>query len=702
MIRATMQKPGVTLTLVILGAILLTGWAMRSADLDADPPETLSWSQGPYTDGGIVGHNARNHALFNTWVRDHANDIYFWPVTNFATGFVYSIAGVGRGQAALANTIFGTLSILLLGAAFLRVFGRGTAILCTLFATFHYYLVMYDRLAIAEPAMIFLLSVSVFCFGMSERRSTAAFAAGFFGVLAVLIGKAHAMYFPVALVLALLIPRSGGAGAKRERNRRLLIVLAGMAIATAIWAAVLGVPHGDYLFSQGSRASFEKHGEDPRQAAAQVWINLFHMGVQTNSVQRMPVLFVLAMTGLLGVISKTTSALRKEPPFVFLMLVWLVLGWATIATQHTPSPRYLLALLPPMIYFASRPLIGLLNDEKPAWSLPREPRAMYASAFLLYFFVYQALAVTRIVNRAAPGLDPLYVTLILQAAALPVFGALLFAVSMKSRKKRTLKLDWTPGRRRALAGTLVIAFLLIHGGRWASWKMSNTHYMRDASIDIGSSLGEGAALIGPYAPTIGLDNALPAYPFLGRYEHPGLLYELQPTHMVIVTPFEQAAIEERYPSLASAWTFAGLYPIRMPYADKIVIYRLPQTLDGKRLNEYKPSALEHAVDAIRVEAWDTALPFLEQFLDQHPDHAEGIYLLAVCRFGLSELDAAISLAERAVVLRPERPLYHFRLGDYYARAGQKDHALRELETTCRLDPDDQVFRRARDTMRANQ
>ncbi len=708
-IRAVMQKPGATLTLLILGAILLAGWAMRATDLDADPPEKLSWSQGPYTDGALVVHNARNDALFGSWIRDHANDIYFYPLANLATRAVFSVAGVGRGQAAFANTIFGVLSILLIATAILRACGPPAAILFTLFAAFHYYLVMYDRLAIAEPAMIFLIAVSVFLFERASRGNEAgrsptivagmAGMAGLFAAAAVLIGKAHALYFPLAMLLAFLIAAAGsGKKNARHRNRRLVYALLGMGVAALLWAALLGVPHADYIFSQASRATIEKHGDDPRQVLAQIGINLFHMGVESNSVQRMPVLFVLAMIGILGIVSKPVAALRKEPPLVLLFLCWLVLGWATIATQHTPSPRYLLALLIPMIYLATRPLTALLGDGKLAWSLPREPRTRAAGLFVIFFVAYQAFAVTGLVERAAPGIDPLYETLILLAGATAVLGILHLAYSGK--RKLAVTLAWSPGRRRAMVGTLVIAVLVMHVGRWVSWKTTHTHYLRDASIDIARSLGEDAALIGPYAPTFGLDNELPAYPFLGRYERPGLLQELRPTHMVLVTRIEQAEIERRYPELAAGWTFAGLYPIRMQYADKIVVYRLPRSLGGAPLHYYEPSAMERAIDAIAAEDFATPPPLLEPYLAQHPENAEAHYLLGVCYFKQDRLQDAIPLIERAATLRPDRPLYHFRLGDYYARAGRSDEALTALERACVLNPDDDVFRNARDTMRA--
>lgn len=698
-----MRSTGSRLVLLALAAILIAGWCMRITDLDADPPETLSWSQGPYTDGALVVHNARNHVLFGSWIVDQARDIYFYPISNFATWLVFRISGVGRGQAALANTIFGIVSILMVSVGILRTFGPRPAWLMALLASFNYFFLMYDRLAIAEPAMIFLMSLSFLCFSFADRGKAGQFLAGFFALLAVLIGKAHAFYFPPAMLLAFLV---AGPGPKEQTRKRLIVAIAGMAFALLAWGLIVGIPHGDYLFSQASQASYEKHGGDPGGVAKRIWRNLFDMGVQTRSVPRMPVVISLALVGLLGLLGKGRAGLRKENPITILFLFWLILGWISISTQSTPSPRYLLALLFPLLFFASRPLESLFHEQKVRWPLPREPLAMGASLLVIFFAIYQPLSMAgKPILAALRDSESGYPIFMLFVRNDDYFGKVVFAQVFScivtailalfawqySKRKRSIVLPWKPRQMRALAAALLGSILLIQFGQWGAWKTGQTHYLRDASRDIEESLGPGAKLIGPYAPALGLDNRLPAYPFLGRYEYARAFEELEPTHMVIVMRLEQAAIEERYPDIVDDWSFVATYPIRMKYANKILIYRLPRKTTGVETGTYQPSSFEMAVEAMANGEWEGAHELLRQFLAEKPTSADGNYLFGVSLFKLGRLEEAIPPIQRALELRPGRPFYHFRLGEYFARSGRRELALAELRTAHELDPSDAVI-----------
>ncbi len=689
--------------------ILVAGWSVRIIDLDADPPPTLSWSQGPYTDGALVVHNARNQALFGSWILDQAKDIYFYPISNISTWLVFKLSGVGRGQAAMANTVFGILSILIVSGGILRAFGRRPAILWAILASFNYFLIMYDRLAIAEPAMILLLSLSFLSFSFADRGRVWQFLAGFFAVLAVLIGKAHAFYFPLAILLTLLVT---GSNRKKPAWKRIVIALTGIAFALLLWGIFLGIPHGDYIFSQASQASFEKHADDSVEVAKRIWRNLFDMGVQTRSMHRMPVVFCLAMIGLLGFLGRGWKGLRKENPLAILFLFWLILGWISISTQSTPSPRYLLALMFPFLYFASRPLDSLLREQRIRWSFPRESLAIGAWILLIFFWVYQPLSMAgwsmvsmfrklnigNSITAQITGGGDFGKVMFAQIVSLLVVAILAITAWRSPKRKRTFSLRVKPRQLRVIAFVAIGSVLLIHLGQWGSWKKGQTNYLRDASTDIAEVLGPGAKLIGPYAPALGLDNDLPAYPFLGRYEYAQAFQELGPTHMVIVTRVEQAKIEERYPEMVAAWSFVATYPIRMKYASRILVYRLPREVAGVEINQYQSSRFERAVDAVARGEWENAYDLLKEFLEERPTCAEGNYLLGVTHFKLGRLEEAITLIQRALQLRPNRPLYNFRLGEYFSRSGQKESAVAELKKALDLDPTNTVFQEALDEM----
>ena len=74
--------------------LLLMGLGLRIIDLDADPPGSISWSEGPFTDGAVVVHNARNKTLFDEWIVDYCKDLYLFPLSNVVAYATFEVAGV--------------------------------------------------------------------------------------------------------------------------------------------------------------------------------------------------------------------------------------------------------------------------------------------------------------------------------------------------------------------------------------------------------------------------------------------------------------------------------------------------------------------------------------------------------------------------------------------------------------------------------
>lgn len=691
--------------ILALCALLLLGFALRVADLGADPPATLSWSGGPFTDGALVVHDARNKALFGEWIADQCRDIYFYPLANLAAYLVFEAAGTGRWQAALPGTLFGLLAIFLVAVALRRTSGPGPAVVFAIFATINYLMIMYDRLAMAEPAMILLMALAVVSLAAPGGGRTGRIGAGLFAAAAVLIGKLHAFYFPPALLLAVLL--GGAKGERNKRKRRAAEVATGMAAALLLWLVFLGIPHGGYIFSQAGEASFEKHAHEMAAVAKRVWQNLFDMGVQTGCVPRMPVVSLLFVAGLLGLLARGRSLFTRTPQLDLLFLFWLVFGWISIAAQPTPPPRYLTGIAFPFLYFAARVPAALLSSR--GWKLeaPRDPAGRAAWFVLLLLALYQPASLLSgpLFERLAGSSGGYFIYEAFIGKG-EYFGAVVFAQLVAlllavpayhflSRRFGRRKGGAAPFRSKPLACALIGAVLLIQTAQWVGWKRSSTYYLRDASRDIAESLGARATLVGPYAPALGLDNALPVYPFLGRYEDPRIFRDLAPTHMVIVTPFEKDAMESRYPEIAENWTFVHSYPIRMRYAETIELYRLSPSATGA---DYTLSLFERALERMKHGEWADAGDDLRRFAGEHPGNADGAYLLGMVLFQEGDPAGAIAEVERAVALRPGRAVYHYKLGEIYARLGRNGESLAELRTAHRLKPRDASIRKALDAM----
>ncbi|HEY7673265.1 MAG TPA: tetratricopeptide repeat protein [Gammaproteobacteria bacterium] len=77
-----------------------------------------------------------------------------------------------------------------------------------------------------------------------------------------------------------------------------------------------------------------------------------------------------------------------------------------------------------------------------------------------------------------------------------------------------------------------------------------------------------------------------------------------------------------------------------------------------------------------------------QILQRLPDHSDSLHLLGVIALQTGNPEAALTLVERAVALRPDGAVYRNNLGQVLERLGRYDDAARAYEAAIELDPAD--------------
>ncbi|MFH1279704.1 MAG: tetratricopeptide repeat protein [Candidatus Eisenbacteria bacterium] len=692
----------------ILLLLVLAGWGVRVLFLDADPPFSISWSQGPFTDGAVVVHDARSKALFGEWITDYTKDVYLFPLSNIAAYAVFLAAGVNRAAAAWPNTLFAALSIAALSLGLWNSLGPRRAILWAYLASFNYFLVMFQRIPIAEPAMIFLLSLSFLFFTLGGRWRWAPLLAGFFAVGAPLFGKAHAYYFPVALGLTYLLTRRGEEG----EGARIRLALAGMAAAAALWLAVLFLPEGGHIFRHLAHESYGKHTGGPAGAAVELLQNLLGMGTYTKLFERMPVLATLGFLGFAGLLAKGRRLFREEEPAAVLLFLWFTAGWLAIAAVRLPAPRYLSALVFPLLYLATRPLSALAEGKTLTWKMPRSRAGSLVAAALFLFAFYQPLSTfgTPMLSRLklsgwGSGIYALFVRdeayrelvfFCLVLAAILMLAA-LGLIALRGGEK-PFRVTPSRGGGLGLAALLLGLSVFVNMGNWYYWAATRTHYLRDGSRDLADWMGPGARLMGSYAPTLGLDNRLRVFPYLGDIGETDVFRKYGITHVAVVSKGDHTEVKENYPEIFESWKMVLSYPIKCKYSDTMGIFRLPAETEGARINDYEPGLFEQGVDLATERRWEEALDRLSRFTVEKPGNADGHYLVGFMYNEIGRPEEAIRSIEHAIGIRPERAYYYFKLGEIYADLGRNAESRRLLEISNRLNPRDSEVRDALDRM----
>lgn len=681
-----------------LALILAAGWLLRLNDLGADPPGSLSWSQGPFTDGAVVLHDARNKVLHDDWIRDYCEDMFLFPLSNFFAWPFLEAFGVGRLQAALPNTLLGVGAILFFTLAVAKR-GRGWALLWALFASLNYYLIQFQRIPVAEPAMVLLMACGFLFYARSDGRAVFLVLAGFFAAAAPLFGKAHAFYFPVVMLAAIAL----SARERRARFREMRLAATGMAAAVAIWALLLFLPHGDYILAHVTYESVNKHVGGPAGFVREFVQNLFAMGSYTNVFELMPVLTALGLLGLFGALRRGRKLLAVEDRIGVFLLLWLCIGWVTLAAVRLPAPRYLIAVAFPLIFFALRPFAALLEGKSLSWDCPRRAPAILAGIFALAFVLYQPSISTgmkqvQFLNARAWGKgihdffihDNAYAELVVFCAAETLIVlAVVVAVIFVLRPKR-IRLSLSPASGAILAIILFAGSLFFNLGNYWYWTRFNTHYLRDASRDLAEWIGPDARLMGSFAPALGIDNTLDVFPYFGGLGDEDVLHKYGITHVVISSKGDFDYLKNHYPEAHARKEKVLAYPVKSRYTSVMAIYRLPRELGGRVVNDYEPTVFERAVRTAADGDWEGALALLREFLRLHPEHADAHYMVGFMYNQLGDSERAAQSFRRAIELRGERPRYYEELARVYRSQGRSREAMELLEHAYQLNPRDKL------------
>tara|TARA_A100001037_G_scaffold145772_1_gene131677 strand:- start:3944 stop:5938 length:1995 start_codon:yes stop_codon:yes gene_type:complete len=102
--------------------------------------------------------------------------------------------------------------------------------------------------------------------------------------------------------------------------------------------------------------------------------------------------------------------------------------------------------------------------------------------------------------------------------------------------------------------------------------------------------------------------------------------------------------------------------------------------------ESQQSALANIQSAITEQRFESALSALEPILAERPDHADALYMQAVCHRYLCQFDAAQEPLQKLMASLPTHGRAHQEQGHLYRAMKKPDMALAAYARACRLNP----------------
>ena len=340
-------RPARTFVALML-AIVLLGLAVRVVFPTADPPWRTTVGV-VWHDEGAWTHNARNRALFGTWITDDWNPLYIAPVFTGLEWVAFELLGVGLWQARSVSMLAGALSVLLLGLALRRMAGNAAGLVAAGLLATNYVWVMYSRAALMEPTMVAFLVASFYASVRAERQPAWGFAAAALALLAYFT-KASAVFYVAALGLVSVTTmiewwatrRLGESPWSSRPVRAAAWTLAGLFACGLIALAVFVLPNWlEYRFYNWQMSVTRKPAYTMKALVDRVsWFPVVH-----DIFTRMWFSVVVGAVYAIGLATRVRRASAPER----LLLGWLVLGTLELVARDVGNERYLVYLIPAFV-----------------------------------------------------------------------------------------------------------------------------------------------------------------------------------------------------------------------------------------------------------------------------------------------------------------------------------------------------------------
>jgi len=583
----------------------------RIIHIQADPPQYLSESLGPFFDEGIYNHNARNFILFDQWKLDEWNDFYYSAVSTWLKYLTFHIIGIGRAQIRLFSIIFSMLSLWLIYAAAKESYGQKTGLLALLFFGMNFISIMYARLGMqdTQTLAVFIMGFYLWQKGIKEtgtpKGNWLLFSSGAVFFLSYTFKNLFLYLLPVPVIAFVFYAgtRIRHKDSFKSLWKGLAYLLTGMGSAFILWFTAFYLPFKEPISQFGK-----------------------FFTTQQMFPEKNPVFYLnnLYRTFLFKYISTSPAVLWGAFLFFFLILYWLYtkkqkqvlasdvfLGvWFAACflflglIGYRPT-RYFLPLIPVMCVMAARFWVSLYKTvrikrhKKLHWSFTFLGTVVLTILFhrcvIPWFYRYFKIKPADSFPFVYPGTWELGVSVLL---ALMITIFITYPKILKKRREIPLSRYFSLG----IILILVFTSLYLEAKHYVRWAASPQYFVRDCGKDIEKYVGEsgyiggmdapGAAFNTPYKVLISYDK------YVNYKQNPITHYGL--THLFLVDNrdiHEKDYYFRKYPEEMKCATFLNQYHL----SKKETTFYLYSLVDPKVLHISTPNKIRAEQNLFKIK-----------------------------------------------------------------------------------------------------
>ncbi len=335
--------------------IILTAVLIRFINILGDAPVgDISRSGVFYVDEGNYAHNIVNKILYGKWfIQDDYNAMSNVPVFSIIQYALLSLLGLSLGTLRIPGIIYTVISLSLLWF-FLKKRNITFAFIFLILASFNYFFIIYNRLALLENLLLlFLVSVSICLFRYRETKSVKWLLLAIIIYWAGFFIKATILFFlPLLLIVILTNPVS-----KKVRLKHFYIYsLLSTFILIMVYLFWI-IPHKvDWNYFE-TRNIYQNINE----SSLIFIINYSRYFTNLKLFQFMPVTYLVFLLTLFYYLYELLI-IKKVAFLELFFCVWAVSAFAFLGFFTYSPPRHSLILIVPMMILNASFLIKMYHN----------------------------------------------------------------------------------------------------------------------------------------------------------------------------------------------------------------------------------------------------------------------------------------------------------------------------------------------------
>ena len=681
--------------LLLLAAVLRLAWPLT------DPPDSLSWSGGIFTDPAYNYLPARLALAHGDGPTIELTARLIYPLLNAVVWGLGHVVPIGPVSVAGLAVLLGLVTLAISAGVARRVAGPTAALGVLGVGAVLHWLILFARILMAEHVVALLLAGAAW-FALGRRPLAWALTA-VLAVGAVLFGKYHAVGSAAGILLFVVW---------RNPQRRAWGAVAGVSILLGLaWAAFLFLPHrAEILAWVTGYTSAGQAGPPILTSGIEAVLELFRTYRNGFLIHRAPVVSLLGGLFVIWTLGNGAARRRRLESGSAIFAFWFAGAFVYHAIFPYTPPRYFIPMVYPLIGAAvCQALEATRGGTFPRMRRPDEwiPGASWF-VFLGVGISYAAVHYDRFRRmvtpvEARPAIGENSGAAFLLDTFGPVagnvlwgmlIGLFLFAVlwAIAGRiPENGRRLGPKVGTRMVLGALLIC--VVLNAGQWTWWATHRTERLARIRDSLAVMVGKDAVILGTYAPVLTEGTgAVPVwYPLSTEEGGGGLLAQRGFTHVLVAEPGDitPEALDQDYPGVAERMRLVHSWRVRVSLVRRLHLYRLAEPLPGTAPLQ-QPTRLELALQAANANELATCMQLIQAYRNEGGvETPEMLLYEAVGRSGAGDLVAAEALLVRAVAMDPQAPLLYRNLGMLASARGDHAAARRYWRECLRLEPENQ-------------